>query len=155
MFNNLKFIFLILLLISTIKSIAQNAILIKEENGTETVFLLKDNPKIILSLDEIILETESETFYFKNNIICEFFNYDTSHSATIYKDNPIYTLSNIKIDGDRFTPNSVIKIIDFNGVIKKFSKINPSGSFTLDISDLKAGIYLFVSDNITFKFIKK
>ena len=146
-----------LLLCWAIPSKAQNAVKMIETDGTETIFLLIEQPKVWMADNSLIVETDSDKIScdIAGGIRFEFCNYESDSVEGIEQSTPAFKVTPQSVEAFNLDPLKTVAIYDISGKTVKTSQSDQNGYVYFSISELPAGVYIFNSPNKNFKFYKK
>ena len=136
---------------------AYNAVKFTDGDSKETIFMLKDRPKVTHDTSAIIIETDKDhiSFDFIEGSRFDFIDYEDSGIESLTDEISIFKINNGQIEGQNLKPNTRVFITDISGKIISSAVTDQSGKFIITTEGFNSGVYIFNSNAKNFKFIKR
>ena len=143
-----------LLLFVVATASAQSALVVELRDGSNTTFLLAENPRVTFAGEQLSIVSSSATMEFNRSDVKNWHFVDTPSSVE-----NITAESKAKLEGNALlisgiTDDTAIVLYSVDGVAVKHSAVT-GGTCTISLDDIQAGIYIVKFNNTTFKFLKK
>lgn len=138
---------------------AVNAVKIIDLDKKETVFLLEGHPTVSFSDDYLTITTDVDptgvTFEAEQPYDFRFHEVQTTGVGSLVSGEASVNMSGDVISVANFEPNSPITISALNGMVAKKAVTDAAGFAEISLGDLAKGFYIFNSQQVNFKFLKK
>lgn len=137
---------------------AYEAIKVEEQDGRVLFYKLANHPKASFKDDGIHLKADDIEVIYPNSgtLTVTFVSSDESNAIDdTVLDGAVFNVSNEAIEGSNLTPEKPVFVYDLNGILVASTSTDAEGSFFISLANLSQGLYIFNSDNTSFKFYKK
>ena len=137
---------------------AYEAIKVEEQDGSVLFYKLANHPTTYFKDDGIHFKADdTEVIYPNSGTINITFvsSPETNAIDDTVLDGALFNVSNEAIEGSNLTPEKPVFVYDLNGILVASSSTDAEGSFFISLANLSPGLYIFNSDNTSFKFFKK
>lgn len=135
---------------------AHDAVKLIDSNNKETIFMLHDLPKARIDESKLIIETDRERLIcnIETGARIEFIDTNAGING-ILPDSFVFSLGGNGLDCQNLKPGSKVYLCDLAGKIITSKEVDSTGAVTIDTTTLPAGVYIFNTNEKSFKFYKK
>lgn len=150
-------ILLFSLFIGSLPVMSQNALKITDSDSKETIFMLGDHPKMSCDESSVTLSSDKDGFSIEilNGVRCELVTYEEAGIGSLETGKLLFKIYDGSLTGENLSPDSLVCLYDITGKLIFKTSIDPSGSVSISLNTLPAGIYILDSKDKSFKFLKK
>ena len=119
--------------------------------------MLKEHPKVLAggNVIQILTDKDKITYDVDGSVIFEFIDHADAGVNGIREDAVTFDFSGGTLECHNLKANSPIYISDIAGRIMMHKQTDESGYLFIDTTSLTPGVYIFNSQEKTFKFYKK
>ena len=140
-----------MLMSTTLYAQEKNALIVKQNNGTEDAFILSEKPTVVIQDDKMFVTGIIEVTYIRSDISKFFFEEISSDDPrivsdgikSISKDNITFYYvdgENVRISG--LKDKTTVSVASFDGKIMSSQKCDGTGSVTISLGNQPKGIYI-------------
>lgn len=136
--------------------LAQTALIVHLKSGEVVYYSFSEQPKVTYSGTDLLLTTTKTKVEYPLANLQKFTFGDMANGiGDVLINKAEMKLENGAIVVTNAKPSSVVSIYNASGMLAKSHVVDENGNAYISSSNLKEGIYIIKSDNVTFKFIKK
>lgn len=132
-----------------------NAVLIHEVSGNTVEYLFSESPVATFDGDDLVMTAAGEAVRYPMANVERITLRITDMSRVEEIDGLVsIRVSSALLEINGMTPGAEVSVIDLNGIRLAGGIADASGRFSADLSGLGSGVYMVVTKERTFKFVK-
>ncbi|MBP5798938.1 MAG: T9SS type A sorting domain-containing protein [Prevotella sp.] len=134
-----------------------NTLIVKMKNGNETMFFLKDKPKVTFEGTDLKIVSDNKTVTIALSDVLRFgyakkdpagINETVIDPTDVSFQDGVLVISQLKVGAS-------VCIYALDGKLLRQLTAQRSGTYRLSLSELPTGLYLVKADNVTYKITKQ
>ena len=133
---------------------AETALVVKDSEGQETLFLLTDKPVVTFDKDDLIITTDGTKVYYPLSAYHSFSIEDKDDTGVTAQEavKPTFSFGD-GVQALGLAANLPVQIYSADGRLVAAGKTNAEGKVHLEIKGSKGKVLIFKAGEQTFKFI--
>lgn len=146
-----------LIAISTIANTTDTNLVIWTKDGSKTVYIVEEAPKITFTETDAIVTTINLRAIYKVDDLVRF-TYEKSDATNIVKqsnNNCSFEITNNEIIFHALRSKDVFILRSLDGMLISKKIVSKKGTHAFSLSNLKTGIYIVQLNNLSYKILKR
>lgn len=151
-----KGLLLLMLVVSALSVMAENAIVVWQRNGAKTEFSFKQNPKTSYNGNNFVISTDDQEVSFNVLTLQKVtFILDSDSGIKDVKVDAKFRFHDNVIDVSGAAPGSLLRIFSIKGNLCGKFIVDNDGRISVDLGSYTSGVYIINLGKASYKVIKR